>query len=65
MSDPMRMNYRALSGAEKAQMEQLKIQAQELHDYISSLGASRESAVSLTRLEECVMWAVKHLTGPK
>ena len=65
MNDPMRQKYRELSGVEKRQMEELKEKGLELWRLIRSLGESRELSLALTRTEEAVMWAVKHVTGPK
>lgn len=34
----------------------------DLHQFMDSLGDSRELSLAKTRVEEAVMWAVKHLT---
>lgn len=34
----------------------------EFHKFISSLGTSRELSLAKTKIEEAVMWAVKHIT---
>jgi hypothetical protein len=65
MSDPMRKQYRQLTPEEEKAVVELKAQAEELHELLMSLGNSRELSVAKTRLEESVMWAVKHLTGPR
>jgi hypothetical protein len=58
----MRHNYRVLTEAEKAQMQALKDMGLSMHDLISSLGSSRELSLALTKVEEAVMWATKHIT---
>jgi hypothetical protein len=58
----MRHEYRVLSDDEKAMMLKIKDDGKALHDYLDSLGVSRELSVAKTKLEEAVMWAVKHLT---
>jgi hypothetical protein len=35
----------------------------EFHNYIEALGQSRELSLAKTKIEEAVMWAVKHITG--
>lgn len=59
----MRQEYRQLSEAEKANMQRVKELGQQLHDFIEGLGASRELSLAKTKVEETVMWAVKHITG--
>lgn len=63
MSDVMRQAYRALSEAEKDAMQKLKADAASLYDFVISLGSSRELSTAKTKIEEAVMWAVKHITG--
>jgi hypothetical protein len=58
----MRHEYRILSDAEKTAMLKVKDLGLELHSYFESLGTSRELSVAKTKIEEAVMWAVKHLT---
>lgn len=62
VNNVMRHAYRVLTEAEKAQMQALKDKGLELHNLITSIGASRELSLALTKTEEAVMWAVKHLT---
>ena len=57
-----RHQYRQLNGNEKMQMQAIKDQALSLHVTITAIGDSRELSLAKTRLEECVMWAVKHVT---
>jgi hypothetical protein len=62
VNNVMRHEYRVLSDAEKATMQSIKDKGAELHALISSAGQSREVSLALTRVEEAVMWAVKHVT---
>lgn len=59
----MRHQYRTLSTKEKEVMRDVKDMALAMHDLLSSIGASRELSLAKTKLEECVMWAVKDITG--
>ena len=58
----MRHEYRTLSDTEKASMQEIKDLALKLYDCIESLGQSRELSLAKTKIEEAVMWAVKHIT---
>jgi hypothetical protein len=62
VNNVMRHQYRVLTDAEKAQMQAIKDKGLELHALIESIGKSRELSLALTKTEEAVMWAVKHLT---
>ncbi len=62
VNNVMRHQYRVLTDAEKAQMQAIKDKGLELHSLIESIGKSRELSLALTKTEEAVMWAVKHLT---
>ena len=58
----MRHEYRALSENEKAQMKEVKDLGLQFHQLCDSMGQSRELSLAKTKIEEAVMWAVKHLT---
>lgn len=62
VNNVMRHKYRVLTEDEKAKMQALKDKGLELHELIRSLGGSRELSLALTKTEEAVMWATKHLT---
>jgi hypothetical protein len=62
VNNVMRHAYRVLTDAEKAAMQKIKDDGLALHQYFESLGASRELSVAKTKIEEAVMWAVKHIT---
>lgn len=59
---PMRTVYRELTEAEKETLYVFKTNAGDLYTMLESFGNSRELSTAKTKLEECVMWAVKHLT---
>lgn len=58
----MRHEYRVLNQAEKAAMKSLKDAGLDFHDFLDSLGQSREISLAKTKIEEAVMWGVKHIT---
>jgi hypothetical protein len=66
----MRHEYRVLDDAEKAQMKALKDAGVEFVELLHICGgnpgvdrqASRELSIAQTKIEEAVMWAVKHIT---
>jgi hypothetical protein len=62
-NNTMRHQYRVLSEQEKELMQAIKDKGLELHTLISGIGKSRELSLALTKTEEAVMWAVKHVTG--
>lgn len=62
VNNVMRHEYRVLSDAEKATMQAIKDKGLELHELLEAAGASRELALAKTKVEEAVMWAVKHIT---
>jgi hypothetical protein len=59
----MRSQYRTLTDAEKAQVEEIKDQGAKLWQLIKQFGESRALSIAATKTEEAVMWAVKHITG--
>jgi hypothetical protein len=62
VNNTMRHAYRDLSPEEKANMQNIKGMGLAFHDAISALGNSRETSLAKTKVEEAVMWAVKHIT---
>lgn len=62
VNNVMRHEYRVLSDAEKAQMQAIKDKGLDFHVYIDGVGQSRELSLAKTKIEEAVMWAVKHIT---
>ena len=62
-NNTMRHKYRVLTDAEKANMQAIKDAGLAFHDQIAGLGNSREISLAKTKVEEAVMWAVKHITA--
>lgn len=58
----MRHEYRVLNDAEKAQMKAIKDKGLEFVELLHSIGSSREVSLAITKMEEAVMWGVKHIT---
>jgi hypothetical protein len=58
----MRHEYRVLSDEEKAHMKLAKDLGLQAITLIDKLGSSRELSIAKTKIEEAVMWAVKHIT---
>jgi hypothetical protein len=58
-----RTEYRALSQTEKNLVSDIKDCAYSLDTLLGSVTDSRMKALARTKLEECVMWAVKGVTG--
>jgi len=63
INNTMRHEYKVLSDKEKSQMQLVKDKGLEFYNLCESLGDSREISLSKTKVEESVMWAVKHITG--
>ena len=61
--DVMRMEYRPLTADQSAQILAVKGNAASLYGFLGTLGQSRELSLAKTKLEESVMWAIKHLTS--
>ena len=63
VNNTMRHAYRVLTEAEKANMSAIKDEGLRFHDMIAGMGDSREISLAKTKIEEAVMWAVKHITA--
>ncbi len=63
INNVMRHGYRVLTDAEKEQMQAIKDQGLAFWETIDKVGGSRELSLAKTKLEEAVMWAVKHITA--
>jgi hypothetical protein len=63
VNNVMRHEYRVLTDAEKADMKRIKDAGQTFLDILKDIGTSRELALARTKIEEAVMWAVKHITA--
>jgi hypothetical protein len=62
VNNVMRHAYRVLDDGEKKQMQGIKDQGLQFHEFLSKIGESRELSLAKTKIEEAVMWAVKHVT---
>lgn len=62
VNNVMRHEYKVLSGEEKVRMKTIKDKGLDFCDYLDAIGSSRELSLAKTKLEEAVMWAVKHVT---
>ena len=63
VNNVMRHEYRVLSDTEKDQMKRIKDKGLEFYSLLGELGpVTREISLARTKIEEAVMWAVKHLT---
>ena len=58
----MRHKYRTLNEDERAAMVRIKDTGQLFLSQCDNLGNSRELSLAKTKIEEAVMWAVKHIT---
>ena len=63
VNNVMRHGYRVLSDAEKQQMQAVKDKGLELWDLLDTIASSREISLAKTKVEEAVMWGVKHITA--
>lgn len=63
MTDRFRKEYRRLTPDEQTAIENIKTQAVGLDALLSEVKDARCRALAITKLEECVMWATKGLTG--
>lgn len=62
VNNVMRHEYRVLTEEEKQQMKTIKDKGAYLLAEINTLSDSREVEIARTRVEEAIMWAVKHIT---
>lgn len=61
-NNAVRHTYRVLSDEEKQQMVELKDLGAAFITACNKIGGSRELSLAITKAEEAVMWAVKHVT---
>lgn len=62
VNNVMRHEYRVLTDMEKEFMKSVKDHGLLFHQFLDSMGTSRELSLAKTKVEEAVMWAVKHIT---
>ena len=62
-NNALRHQYRELSDTEKLIIDRMKTLGGEFVDLCDGTGSSRELSIAKTKIEEAVMWAVKHVTS--
>lgn len=62
VNNVMRHEYRVLNEDEKTFMKYVKDLGLQFHEVLENRGQSRELSIAKTKIEEAVMWAVKHVT---
>lgn len=62
-ADAVGLTYRSLSSSEREMMYTVKEKGKEFLDLIDEIGSSEELATAKRRVEEAVMWAVKHISA--
>lgn len=62
VNNVMRHQYRVLTDAEKEVVTLVKDMGLSFHVALEKMGSSRELSIAKTKIEEAVMWVVKHLT---
>lgn len=62
-NNAVRHTYRILSDEEKAAMVWFKDSGAAFIKFCDDHGPSREMSIAKTKMEEAVMWAVKHITA--
>jgi len=61
VNNTLRNSYRVLTASEKLDVENIKSVGLDFLSRVEGLGASRETSIAKTKIEEAVMWAVKHI----
>jgi hypothetical protein len=59
----MRHKYKELSPKDMEAMKRIKDAGLKFYDLCEELGPGREISIAKTKIEEAVMWAVKHITA--
>lgn len=62
-NDAVGLTYRSLSTTERETMYAVKEKGKEFLDLIDQVGSSDELTIAKRRVEEAVMWAVKHISA--
>jgi hypothetical protein len=62
VNNVVRHEYRVLNETEKRQMLEIKDMGLAFIEKCNEVGKSRELSLAITKIEEAVMWAVKHIT---
>lgn len=61
-NNAVRHGFRILTETEKRQVLAVKDMGLELVELCDMIGSSRELSLAKTKIEEAVMWAVRHIT---
>lgn len=61
-SNVMRHEYKVLSEEEEHNMKAIKDAGLDFVKLVEEMGKSRELSLAITKMEEAVFWAVKHVT---
>ncbi|MDO5631132.1 MAG: hypothetical protein Q4G22_04770 [Paracoccus sp. (in: a-proteobacteria)] len=62
-NSPIRHQYRILTDGEKYQIGAIKDAGENFLHALPEGASSRELSIARTKIEEAVMWAVKHVTA--
>jgi len=63
MTDIFRKEYKPLDDSQKLRIDQIKKEAEKLHESIDwAIGDKRMIDLAKTNLEQAVMWAIKAIT---
>jgi hypothetical protein len=63
MTDVFRKEYKELDESQKSRINQIKNEAQKLHESFDwAIADKRMMALAKTNLEQAVMWAIKSIT---
>lgn len=62
-ADVMRLHVKPLRAMAVKQMERVKIMGNDFYAYLENFPKTREMSLAKTKLEECVMWAVKGISA--
>jgi hypothetical protein len=63
VNNTMRHQYRVLTDLEKERMATIKDMGLAFVQLMDLMGSTRELSIAKTKMEEAVMWAVKHVTA--
>jgi len=58
----MRQKYKQLTDEDRLKIQNIKDAGLMFYEYIESCGESRELSIAKTKIEEAVMWSIKHVT---
>lgn len=62
VNNSTRQQYRVLTEAEKALVDEIKTKGADFIDLMVKIGPSRDCSLAITHMEDAVMRAVRHVT---